>query len=62
MRIIDSSKNELEISEANWILAADLFAKWGYVPEEGTVNVKDVEDIYPELSAWGIPWKRTKWI
>ncbi len=60
MRIIDTKDNELEINNRHWPLAEDLFFSWGYVPtHDNIVKVKDVDDIYLELSAWGIPWKRT---
>lgn len=61
MRIIDSQKNEIEISNTHWPLAEPLFSKWNMTPsQDNIIKVVDVNDISPELSAWGIPWKR-KW-
>ncbi len=63
MILSDSRKNEVEIRECHWPLAEDLFLKWGHKIESNAtiVYVIDVDDITPELSAWGIPWKKTKW-
>lgn len=58
MLVEDSKKEQLEILNHHWPLAEDLFAKWGCYPNhENVVKVKDVHDIAPELSAWGIPWR-----
>lgn len=60
MLIIDSKKEQLEISNIHWPLAEDLFIKWGHQPtQDNRIYVADVNDIAPELSAWGIPWKRS---
>ena len=61
MKIIDSRKKEIEIHNTYWPLAVDLFLKWGHNIESDTICVIDVDDITPELSAWGIPWKRASW-
>ena len=57
MKIVDSQKRAVEISNRHWPLAADLFAKWGHNIDSDVFKVRDVEDITPELSAWGVPWK-----
>jgi hypothetical protein len=59
--LITEKGREVEISESNWILAKDLFIKWGYNTEDSKMEVKDIDGITSELSAWGIPWKRTTW-
>ncbi len=61
MKIIDSRQKEITISNMHWSLAADLFLKWGHTIDTDVIHVKDVDDITPELSAWGIPWKHTSW-
>ena len=62
IKIIDSNNNEIEISNHHWPLAESLFLKWNAAPsQDNVIKVKSVSDISPELSAWGIPWKRTKW-
>lgn len=59
MKIIDANKKELEIQNHHWPIAEDLFLKWGMKPSlDNTIQIKDINDITPELSAWGIPWKR----
>lgn len=58
MIIVDAKRNEVEITPRNWTLAADLFLKWGHKIDGDVIHVVDVNDIVPELSAWGIPWKR----
>jgi len=61
VRIVDSQENELEILNIHWPLAESLFSKWGATPsQDNVIQVRNVDDISPELSAWGIPWKR-KW-
>ena len=58
MKIIDTQKNEIEIKTQHWPLAESLFQKWGNIPNnKNEIKVKDIKDIYPELSAWGIPWQ-----
>lgn len=65
-------QGELEIQVntiSNWPLIEDLFMKWGYdsadldaaKSSEVKLQVSDINHISCELSAWGIPWKRTKW-
>ena len=59
MIIIDAKQNKVEIKNQHWPLAEDLFLKWGITPpQDNVIKVVDVYDITPELSAWGIPWKR----
>lgn len=59
MIILDSKNRELEIDNRHWPLAEDLFNKWGMAPNSNNeINVADIDDIAPELSAWGIPWRR----
>lgn len=58
MRIIDAKQQELEIRNQHWPLVEDLFIKWGHQIHDNKILVIDVDDIAPELSAWGIPWKR----
>lgn len=59
MKIIDSRKNEIEIANSQWPVAEPLFYKWGAIPnQKNEIFVVDVNEISPELSAWGIPWKR----
>lgn len=56
----DSLNRKLEIRNNHWPLAEDLFLKWNLFPnDKNEISVKDINDITPELSAWGIPWKRT---
>ena len=55
--IITDGKREVEISNFHWPLAEDLFLKWGHEITKDKIEVVDVYDITPELSAWGIPWK-----
>ena len=61
--IIKDAKNKgIEISDRHWSLAENLFLKWGHhINGADTVIVGDLNLITPELSAWGIPWKRTSW-
>lgn len=60
VKIIDSNKREVEIRNEHWPLAENLFENWGMYPSpDNVIKVCDVNDITPELSAWGIPWKRT---
>ena len=54
--MIISDKNK-EITLSHWELAEPLFVKWGYIPKDREVKVRNLDDILPELSAWGIPWK-----
>ncbi len=61
MRIIDKDNKEVEINSRHWPLAEALFLKWGSVFTDETVHVQDLSKLTPELSAWGIPWKMTKW-
>ncbi len=59
---LNKNNREVEISDSNWTLAKDLFIKWGYnVEDPAQLEVDDLDKITCELSAWGIPWKRTKW-
>lgn len=60
MLLIENSA-ELEVNEHNLPLLADLLLKWGYNPLDKVIEVTNLSDISSELSAWGIPWKRTKW-
>jgi len=62
IKIIDRYNNEIEISNQHWPLAESLFLKWDAFPsQDNVISVESVSDISPELSAWGIPWKRTRW-
>ena len=60
MLLKDNKNNTVEISAKQWPLAIDLFVKWGHPVSISTevINVVDVNDITPELSSWGILWKR----
>lgn len=53
---------------SNWPLMVDLFVKWGYpevlletAKENNDIKIKvsDLNKVIGELSAWGIPWKRS---
>ena len=58
MRIIDAKQQELEIRNQHWPLAESLFLKWNILPNsKNELKVRDIKDICPELSAWGIPWQ-----
>lgn len=58
IKIIDSKQREVVIQNHHWPLAEDLFLKWGMSPSfDNIIKVVDIDDISPELSAWGIPWK-----
>lgn len=57
-----SGDKEVDINTmSNMPLIEDLFHKWG-IKLEPHIVVSDIDKITSELSAWGIPWKRTKWI
>ena len=45
-----------EVFVKDWILAEDLFIKWGYNTKQDCIEVRNLDDITPELSVWGIPW------
>lgn len=50
------------VSGQNWPLLSDLLSKWNIdVPSESpeSLKVNDLQDKLYELSAWGIPWKRS---
>ena len=53
--IIYQGDKEVEIRD--WTIAEDLFIKWGYDVKQERIAVKNLDDVTPELSAWGIPWK-----
>lgn len=61
MTLVEDKK----VVELNWVLAKDLFIKWGYDADKASecshIDVKDIDKILIELSAWGVPWKRIKW-
>ena len=61
MIIIDSDNKEVEISERNWQLAEPIMQKWKntlvFDEKINKMRASNLEDITPELSAWGIPWK-----
>lgn len=60
--LLTQEDKEVFIQEHHWPLAIDLFNKWGYdTSDAATLEVKNIDDITSELSAWGIPWKRIKW-
>lgn len=58
--LVKDNNKKIEITEFNWPLAEDLFIKWGHSVESNQIEVKDIDDVTPELSAWGIPWKWTE--
>lgn len=53
--IIYQGDKEVEIRD--WPLAVDLFIKWGYDVNQESIAVRNLDEITPELSVWGIPWK-----
>ena len=55
--IIFQDDKEVEIHDREWVLAEDLFLKWGYTPKGDKLEVEDISDVTAELSVWGIPWK-----
>ncbi len=58
MIVLDASNRQIEIRNNHWSLAEDLFLKWNLLPNnKNEIKVKNIDDITPELSAWGIPWK-----
>lgn len=59
--IISDGTKSVEIKNSQWPIAEGLFLKWGYTAIENSVSVKNIDDITPELSSWGIPWRRTSW-
>lgn len=62
--ILTDGANEAEIRDNDWTLVSDLLSKWGYETPNKTpknFNIKNLNDRLPELSAWGIPWKRIKY-
>ncbi len=62
MIITDSKKRTVEIADRDWPLAEGLFLKWGHTISLNTnILVPDVHEITPELSMWGIPWRRVLW-
>jgi hypothetical protein len=58
--ILKQKEKTVTISDRDAILAEPVLSKLGYELND-TIEVKDLDSILPELSAWGIPWKRTKW-
>lgn len=58
--IISDEHYSVEIHPRHWPLAADLFIKWGHKIQSDKIDVIDVNDITPELSVWGVPWKYIK--
>jgi len=70
MKIKQGDSSAVINTISNWTMLVDLFVKWGYseeLLEEAKINdslvitVSDIDRVTGELSAWGIPWKRTKW-
>ncbi len=63
MKLIKGNKEVKVNTMSNWPLIEDLFIKWGYTDVKPDVELKvtDIENVTSELSAWGIPWKQTKW-
>ena len=59
LKLIEDEK-EVDVNTNNLPLLEDLFNKWG-LKIDTQVVVTDIDKITCELSAWGIPWKRTKW-
>lgn len=62
--ILKQSNREAEVSDRDWHIVSDLLIKMGHetpkvAPE--VMEVKSLDNLLPELSAWGIPWKRTRW-
>lgn len=58
-------QNEVLVSGNNWPLLSDLIQKWGFgrniIEKPETISLKNINEKLPELSAWGIPWKRIKY-
>lgn len=68
MKLIQGDKQAEINTISNWPLIEDLFIKWGYpislleaakTKDDIRIKVSDMNKITSELSAWGIPWKRT---
>lgn len=61
MKLIQGNEEVLVNTRSNWPLITDLFYKWGYgeIDPEAEIPVVNLNDVLLELSAWGIPWKRT---
>lgn len=55
--ILFEDEKRIEINSSDWILASDLFIKWGYDVEQQEIQVIDMDDITRELKVWGIPFK-----
>jgi hypothetical protein len=49
-------EDDREVVVQSRALAEDLLLKWGYDTNLDRIPVK-LDDVTPELSAWGIPWK-----
>lgn len=70
MNIAEGNKEVYVNDISNWPLIEDIFVKLGYSEKvidyakkypHMTLKVKNIDLLLPELSAWGIPWKRIKW-
>ena len=57
MIIIDNTDRQLEVSERNWILVEGIHLKGILDQDDKTTMVSNLDEITPELSAWGVPWK-----
>ena len=57
MKIVDSQQRKLEVSERDWILASDIVQSSIISQTEHEVVVNNIDDVAPELSVWGVPWK-----
>ncbi len=70
MKLVQNGKEVTINTNSNWPLIEDLFIKWGHeiaaikIAKQGDANivVRDMDAVTSELSAWGIPWKRTEWV
>lgn len=61
MKLLQGDREVTVDTRGNWPLIEDLFSSWGYVVnKDAEIEVRSVDKITLELSAWGIPWKRTK--
>lgn len=51
-------QGDREVDVKDWVLAEDLFVKWGYnVKNKDKIEVRKLDDLLPELTVWGIVWK-----
>lgn len=58
--IFTDGKSEAQVNDREWHIVSDLLVKWNInPPNKEKIKVGNLDDILPELSAWGIPWRRT---